>query len=224
MHVLRDVLMQSVHVLPALGLAPQLQPGRHVKEARAARGRMRHHDLALVDGVGQVAPAVRLRNVALGCLDGVEADGRTPDIHADPGGRVRWVPILRIHAAQPGRRVRVQHPFGAEDGQTGGRQAENCVGFRVGLFSQQPRSDDAGRVAHPGDFDVRVGLLEAFLVSLQLIGFERGVNAELGLLCVSADGENRKCSGRKHLAGRGGNEVHRFLLVLRTTGQTRYQA
>ena len=60
-----DVLVEGVHVLPALGLAEDLKPARHVEEPGARGRRVRHHDLALVDGLGEVLPRGRLGQVPL---------------------------------------------------------------------------------------------------------------------------------------------------------------
>ena len=68
----------------SLGLAPHLQPAGDVEEAGARRSRVRHHDLALVDGLGQVLPGLGLRQVQLLRLDGVEADRRAVHVHARP--------------------------------------------------------------------------------------------------------------------------------------------
>src|SRR3989442_1426391 len=52
MRVQRDVLVQCVHELPRIGLAPHLQPAGDVEEARAGRGGIGHHDLAFVHRLG----------------------------------------------------------------------------------------------------------------------------------------------------------------------------
>src|SRR4029077_1701566 len=56
MRVDRNVLVQAVHELPAFGFAHDLQPGRDREITGAGRGRMRHHDLALVLRPCQVLP------------------------------------------------------------------------------------------------------------------------------------------------------------------------
>ena len=62
------------------------------------------------------------------------------------------------------------------------RDADDDVGLRIRLFRQQLGGDDAGRIAHELDLDVRVGLVERLLVGLDLVGLERGVDEQLGLL------------------------------------------
>ena len=61
MRVGGDVLVQRVHVGPALLLAHHLQPGRDHQIAGAGGGRVRHGDLALVFRLDQVVPGGRLR-------------------------------------------------------------------------------------------------------------------------------------------------------------------
>ncbi len=88
MRVDADVLVERVHELPGVGLAPHLQPARDVEEARSRRRRVGHDDLALVDRLGQILPAGGLRQVELLRLHGVEADRGAIDVHADPARRI----------------------------------------------------------------------------------------------------------------------------------------
>src|SRR5207244_9570322 len=73
MGVLRDVFMQAVHVLPAAALAllvaKQREPGGDIKIAGTAGGRVGHDDLALVDRLGQVLPALGFGDVLFLGLD-----------------------------------------------------------------------------------------------------------------------------------------------------------
>ena len=212
MRVLADVLVQRVHVGPALLLAHHLQPRAHVEVAGARRCRVRHDDLAGIHGLGQVGPRRRLRQILLLCFDGVEADGGAPGIHAHPCRRVGLVAVSRTDLRQIGRCVRRQHAFLVQDGQARCGQAPHHVGTRVVLLGQQLGGDDAGGVAHPLDFDVRIGLLEGVLVRLHLVSFQRRVHGQRGL------GERRR--GKRHRCRRdcGGQQGktcgHGFLGVV----------
>ena len=84
------------------------------------------------------------------------------------------------------RRVGLEHAVLVEQRQARRGHAHHRVGLRVGLLGQQLGGDDAGGVAHPLDLDVGVDLVEAFLVGLELVGLERGVDQQLGLLRRSA--------------------------------------
>ena len=74
----------------------------------------------------------------------------------------------------------MQHALLVEDRQAGGCQAPDSIGLRTGFFGQQFGGDDAGGITYPFDFHVWVGLFERLLVALQLLGFEGGVNRQLG--------------------------------------------
>src|SRR5438552_11047479 len=63
--VMRDVFVERIHELPRVGLAPHLQPAGDIEITRARGRGIRHHDLALVDRLGQVLPGFRLRKVLL---------------------------------------------------------------------------------------------------------------------------------------------------------------
>src|SRR5690606_31397449 len=93
-NVLADVLVQAVHVGPALFLAEGLQPGADVEETGAGRRRIGHDDLALVLRLGQVLPTDRFAQTLLLSLDGVEANGRGPHVHTDPGWRVGGIAVV----------------------------------------------------------------------------------------------------------------------------------
>jgi hypothetical protein len=62
----------------------------------------------------------------------------------------------------------------------------------LAFFGQQLGGDHAGAVAHPLDFDVGVDLVEAFLVGLELVGLQRGVDQQLGLLGQKPPRRRRK--------------------------------
>lgn len=181
MGVLADVLVQLVHVGPALWFAEGLQPGADVEVAGAGRRRVGHDDLALVHRVGQVFPFGRLGQALLLGLDGVEADGRGPYVHADPGRRVGGVAVVGADLVQVGRGVGFEHALLLEHRQAGAGQAPDHVGLRAILLGQQLGGDDAGGVAHPLDLDIRVLLLEGGLVGGQLFHFEGGVHGQLGV-------------------------------------------
>ena len=91
--------------------------------------------------------------------------------------------------SRPFGRIRLQHALVGEHRKARCRDADDDVGLRIRLLGEELRGDDAGRIAHPLDVDVRIGLLEAFLVGLDLVGFERGVDEQLGLL---RDGGTRR--------------------------------
>ncbi|MNG96141.1 hypothetical protein D3C79_551980 [compost metagenome] len=203
MHVLADVLVQGVHVGPALRLAKGLQPGAHIEETGAGRRRVGHDDLALVFGLGQVLPAQRLAQALLLGLDGVEAEGRGPHIHADPGRRVGGVAVVRRDRAQVFGRIGFEHAVVVENGQAGSGQAPHHVGLRAILLGQQLGGDDARRIAHPLDLDVRVGLFEGLFVTLELFGLKRAVDSQLrpggrGLQAEHSGCGNGKCKRLEH--------------------------
>src|SRR5438046_2388958 len=60
--------------------------------------------------------------------------------------------------------------------------------------SRQPVPDDARRIAHPFKRDIRIRLVERLLVRFDLIGLERRVDEELGLLRQCLPGPER-CDG-----------------------------
>ncbi len=179
--VLADVLVQLVHVGPALGLAEGLQPGADVEVAGAGRSRVRHDDLALVHRVGQVFPFGRLGQALLLGLDGVEADGRSPHVHADPGRWVGGVAVVGADLVQVGRGVGFEHALLLEHSQARASQAPDNVCLRTILLGQQLGGDNTGGVAYPLDLDIRVQLFEGALVGGQLFHFEGGVHGQLGV-------------------------------------------
>ena len=92
---------------PLPSWSPQsVQPGGDVEVAGARRRRVGHHDLALVDRLGQVLPGLGLRDVLLLRLDGVEADRRAPDVHAPPRRRALLVAVGGHDRVEVDRRVR----------------------------------------------------------------------------------------------------------------------
>ncbi|MNR08198.1 hypothetical protein D3C85_1243430 [compost metagenome] len=113
-------------------------------------------------------------------LDGIEANGRGPHVHAHPGGWVGGIAVVATDLAQVLRCVALQHALLVEDRQARRRQAPDCVGLRTGFFGQQLGRDDAGGIAHPLDLDVRVGRLERLLVGFQLLGLQGGVHRQFG--------------------------------------------
>src|SRR5471030_850261 len=116
-NVLADVLVQAVHVRPTLLLAEGLQPGADIKETGAGRGRVRHDDLAFVLRLGQVLPAHGFAQALLFGFDSVEANGRGPDVHADPGWRVGGVAVVAADLGQILWRIALQHALLIEDRQ-----------------------------------------------------------------------------------------------------------
>ena len=105
-----DVLVQPVHELPALLLAHELEPAGDRQIAGAGRGRVRHHHLALVLGLGEVGPARRLRRfLFLLGLGGVEADDAEEGVHADPGVGVLAAPEDRLQRRRALGRVGLEH-------------------------------------------------------------------------------------------------------------------
>ncbi|MNI64102.1 hypothetical protein D3C73_1195210 [compost metagenome] len=143
MNVLADVLVQAIHVGPTLLLAEGLQPGADVEETGAGRRRVRHDDLAFVLRLGQVLPAHGFGQALLLGFDGVEANGCSPDVHADPGWRVGGVAVVSADLAQVLRCVALQHALLIEDRQARSGQAPHGVSLRAGFFGQQFGGDDA---------------------------------------------------------------------------------
>jgi hypothetical protein len=214
-HVLRDVLVQRVHVLPAFGIAHVLQPGGHVEIAGAAGGRVRHRDGALVDRLGQVLPGLGLGQAELLRLDAVEADGRGPDVHADPGRWARGVGVGGVQVLEALGLIGKEHAFLLQQREAAGGQAGHHVGLRVGFFGQQLGGDDAGGVAHPLHLDVGIGLLEGVLVELHGVGLQRRVDQERRLLrpCTAGhEAEGCNTQGRRETARAW---FHRHLFLLR---------
>ena len=203
MRVGGDVLVQLVHEGPALLLAHQLQPGRDHQIAGAGRGRVRHDDLPLVFGLGQVGPARRLRQALRLGLDRVEAERRRPDVHADPARRVGGIAHQRLDVGEPGRRVGHEHALLLQQHQRGRGQAHHDVGLRIVLLRQQLGGDDAGRIAHPLDVDVGIGGLEGRLVGLELIGLERRIDEKFR----RGVGRRRKREKCREPDGRGADFV-----------------
>src|SRR6266567_3963665 len=190
-----DVLMERVHVLPALGLAEELEPARDIEEAGAGRGGIRHDDRALVNGLGQVLPRGRLRQVLLLGLHRVEADGRDPGIHAHPRGRVVLVAELGVQLVDALGRVGQEQPLGLQDEEAGRGQAPDHVGLRIGFLGQELRGDDTGRVAHPLDLDVGMVLVEAGRVFLEIVGLDGRVD---GQRCLRGDDGAAGERNRRH--------------------------
>ena len=181
MGVARDVLVQRVHELPATVLAEHLQPARHIEEAGARRVRVRHDQMVLVNRIGQILPRGRHRQAQLARLDGVVADRGDPGVHPDPGWWVAVIDKLRIQQLDADRRVGLQHALGFHQQQRGCGQAPDQIGLRIVLLRQQLGGDDAGRVTHPVDLDVRVLLVEGLGIALEILGLDGGVDGEFRL-------------------------------------------
>ncbi|MCY1456079.1 hypothetical protein D9M71_732750 [compost metagenome] len=75
----------------------------------------------------------------------------------------------------------MQHALLVEDRQAGSGQAPHRISLRAVFFGQQHGGDDAGGIAYPLDLDIRIGLFEGLLVALELFGFKRGINRQLGV-------------------------------------------
>ena len=99
---------------------------------------------------------------------------------------------MRRNLIEPFRRIRLQHPFVLEHRETRCGDADDQVRLRVRFFREELRGDDAGGIAHPFDVDVRIRFLERLFVGLDLIGFERRVNKQLGFLRRRRQREGRK--------------------------------
>jgi hypothetical protein len=198
--------MQVIHELPAAALsvvvAPEGQPGSDVKETGAAGCRIGHDDLTLVDGLGHVFPGFGLGQTALLRFHRVEADCGTPHVHAQPGRWILLVAVLAHDRVEVEGRVRLQHAVLVQQRQAGCRHAHHRVGLGVGLFCQQLGRDDAGRVPNPLDFNVGVDLVEAFLVGLELVGLQRCIDQQLGLL-----GHGRSTEGAQTGQGQGFEQI-----------------
>ena len=111
---------------------------------------------AFVLRLDQIGPRSRHRQ-PFGCqLHRVGAEGREPGVDADPVGRVSRVAELGANALQAGRRIGFQHALLVGNEQAGGRQAPHDIGLRIVFLGQQFGGDNAGRVAHDVDFDIRV--------------------------------------------------------------------
>jgi len=74
--------------------------------------------------------------------------------------------------------------------------APHDVGARVVLLGQQLRGDDAGRIAHPLDFDLGHRLLDRGLELGELVGFDGGVDQKVGLgHGAGAEAEHHQAAG-----------------------------
>ena len=167
-----DVLVQAVEKAPRRLLAHRLYPGRNVEVAGARGVGVRHHDMTLVDRIEQVLPRYGLRQVLLLGLDLVEAHGADVRKVAHPVRRIVPILELRVDLVVALGLVRVEHPFPGHDHHARRGQDMDDVGLRIVLLRQQLRRDDAGRVPHPADIDVRMHLVESLPVELQV--FRRG--------------------------------------------------
>ena len=197
-----DVLVQAVEEAPRRLLAHRLYPGRNVEVAGARGVGVRHHHVALVDRIEQVLPRCGLRQVLLLGLDLVEAHGADERKVAHPVRRV--VPVLELHVdgVVVGGLVRVEHPLLGHDHHARRGQDMDDVGLRIVLLRQQLRRDDAGRVPHPADLDVRMHLVESFPVELQVFRCGRRVHRQRRVrpdrLCGQA--RKRRCEHRARCA------------------------
>ena len=59
---------------------------------------------------------------------------------------------------------------------------DDGIVLRIGFFGKKLGGDHSGRVANPFDIDVGHRFVKRFLVRLDLIGFQRGVDKQVGLL------------------------------------------
>jgi hypothetical protein len=73
MGVGRDVLVESIHISPALLFAHKLEPGGNHQIAGTGRGRIRHGDLTGIFRLDKVGPGLRLFQPLLLRLDRIEA-------------------------------------------------------------------------------------------------------------------------------------------------------
>ena len=118
--------------------------GRHGEIARARGGRVGHHHLPLVDGLGQVGPGRRHGQVVLLRHLGVDAEGRHVDVDADPRRRVGLVAEERLDLVEPLGRVGLEQPRVLEDQDIGGAHAPDGLGLHVVLLGHEPGRDVAG--------------------------------------------------------------------------------
>ena len=196
MGVARDVFVQGVHVLPGLVLALDLNPRRHVEEARARGVRVRHDDMALVDRLGQVFPGLGDRQLVLFALDRVEADRRDPGALPDPQRRgVGGVVIFLRQLIQALGRVALEVVVIGQQQQAGRRHAPDDVGLGVFFLGQQLGGDDARGIADPLDVDVRIVFFEGGFELLQLVRLDRRVDQKIGL---RLGGRGPQDGGRGH--------------------------
>ena len=158
-----------------------MQPCRHVKITGATGSRIRHDDAAFVFRLEQIFPAFRFFQAKSGRFHSVEAQSGSPDIHTDPCGWVGTVNIAFTEFADIFRRVVLQHAFFVQNQQRAGCHTHHHIGLRSGFFCQQLGRDDAGGIAHPFDFDIRIFFFELRLICLELVGFQCGVHGERGI-------------------------------------------
>ena len=195
MGVAVDVLVQTVHKLPALLLAHGLQPAGDAQVAGAGGAGVGHDHLALVDGLGEIGPAGGRRDPLFLGLYLVEANGAEESVQTDPVGLGLAVAKAAVEPLQPFGSVTGQHLLLIELHQAGGGQTPHHVRFGLGFFRQQAGGDHAGGVAHPLDVDVRMLALERGFQLAELLRFEGGVDGEIG------GGQCRGCHGGQHGGG-----------------------
>ena len=116
-------------------------------------------------------------------LHRVHADGRDPGVHAGPRRRVVLVDELRVQLFDALRLVGVEHALRLHEQQTCRRQPPDDVGLGVVLLGEELRGDDAGGVPDPLDLDIRVVLVEAGGVALQILCLDRGIHGQGGGGC-----------------------------------------
>ena len=209
MGVARDVEVKAVHEFPGGLLALHLDPTGNVQEAGARGIGVGHDHVALVDGLGQVGPRRRQRQVVFAGFDRVVADRGDPGPLPDPLGRVVFaVVVLFLDLVQALGRVALEVALVAQQHQAGGGKAPDDIGPGVVLFGQQLGGDDSRGIAHPLDVDVRVVLFELALEHGKLVGLDGGIDQEVYL------GQGAAGSEAEHQQGTGDNRRQLFQIIL----------
>ena len=202
MGIAGNVLVQGVHELESVLLAPHLNPAGDVEISGARRARIGHDHMALVDGLGQVLPGFRNRQIVLLAFDGVIADRRHVGTLAHPQWRVvLGVHIQRVQFFDPLGRVSLEVIVWDQLQKDGRGHTPDDIGPGVVLLGKELGAHDAGRVADPFDVDVRVVLLERVLEFGQLVRLDRGVDQQVrlgdGNAAANAKGEDSHGQGRR---------------------------
>ncbi len=179
MAVLRDVLVQGVHELPAVLVAEGREPAIDGKERRARGQRARHGDVALVFGLGEIFPRLGRGDAQLLAFYRVVADRRGPCVDADPDRVFAVVAHHRADGAVVGRLVAFEQAqrIGGHQGRNG--IAHDHVGLRIGGFCDDAGDDGRSRAIDHLDLHVRIGCHEAVDERLGLIFIERAVDGQV---------------------------------------------